>query len=177
MKTLAAFLLRAAPCVAAGLLFTGCVGVVPKPVSSTKVEYGRKLAPADVAFIQPGVTTRAEVVAKLGTDFTALPKERAIAYSWEMKGGGGVWWYFLVAGYAGAAANGGSWEGGWRACFIAFDEQGVVTATAFKQPSTRTSLHEHLYAWVGFQPAKPTVVYHDPIIATPPSMLAGSPKQ
>jgi len=176
MRTLAAFLLRAAPCVAAGLLFTGCVGVVPKPVSATQVEYGRKLAPADVAFIQPGITTRAEVVAKLGPDFTALPMQRALAYSWEMAGGGGVWWWCLVTPYGGGG-DGGSWTGGWRVFFIAFDEQGVVTATAFKKPSTRTSLHEHMFAWVAKLPPLPTTVPGTMPETQTTSMLASSPKQ
>jgi hypothetical protein len=148
MKNFAGILLRAAPFAAVALLFTGCVGAVPRPVSATKVEHGHRLQAKDVAFIQSGGTTRAQVIDRLGTHYTELPQDRAIAYSWEMRGGGGVWWYFFVAGYAGAAANGGTWEGGWRAYFIAFDPHGLVTDTAFKSPSPRRSLHEHMDSWV-----------------------------
>ena len=92
MKPTSRILPRAAATLAlAALAFvlTGCVGVVPFPVSTTKVVAGQQLKPQDVAFIQPGLTTRSQVVARLGTDYAALPYQRAIAYSWEMKGGGG----------------------------------------------------------------------------------------
>jgi hypothetical protein len=137
-----------APLLLAGLLlFTGCAGILPLPVSSTKVEYGRQLKPAQVAFIQPGHTTRAEVVAALGTNYHTQRMARAISYSWEMKGGGAIWWWFVVCPY-GAKGDSGYWTGGWRAFFVAFDDQGVVQATAFKSLSTRRSLDEHLDKWV-----------------------------
>jgi hypothetical protein len=117
MKTHSAILLRAAFTLAAAPLFTGCVGALPKPVSTTKVEYGVRLKEADVAFIQPGRTTRKEVVAHLGTNFTALPEQRALAWSWEMQGGGWIWWWWFVGPYDAAgdtgsapAAGGRSWS-------------------------------------------------------------------
>lgn len=132
---------------ASAVVLTGCIGAVPRPVSATKVEYGRRLKSADVEFIQSGATTRTEVVARLGTNYTALPQERAIAYSWEMQGGGGVWWGFYLAPWGASGGESGTWTGGWRAFFIAFDELGVVQNTAFKSLSTRRSLHEQLYEW------------------------------
>jgi len=141
---------------ATALVVSGCVGVLPQPVSATKVESGRKLSAADVAFIQIGQTTRTEVVAQLGTNYLTLPQQRALAYSWEMKGGGWIWWW-CVAGYGGAAGDGGVTPGGWRAYFVAFDDCGVVSATEFRRPSTGRSLHEHLYAWVGRLPAPPAI--------------------
>lgn len=169
MKSVATCLLRAAPFAAAALLFTGCVGVVPRPVSATKVENGRRLKPADVAFMQPGVTTHAQVVARLGSEYIALPQDRAIAYSWEMKGGGGFSWVCLFIPFGApagtqinirdfSAADARSWTGGWRTFFIAFDDLGVVRAMAFKSPSTRMSLHEHLYAWIQTLPAQPKLL-------------------
>jgi len=91
--------------------------------------------------------------AHLGTNYTSLPEQRALAYSWEMQGGGWVWWWFVVLPY-GAAGDGGSTASGWRAFLVAFVEHGVVTATAFKSPSTRKSLHEHMYAWEKTLPAR-----------------------
>ena len=128
-------------------LITGCVGVMPLPVVSTKPAYGIRLTDSQVAFIKPGQTTRDDVTTKLGTKFTSLPMNRAIAYSWEMKGGGAVWWVSLVSPYGGYF-NGGALPGGWRAYFVAFDESGVVQATAFKSPSTGRSLHEHMDRWL-----------------------------
>jgi hypothetical protein len=142
---------------ATALLGTGCAGVIPLPVSATKVQTGHRLKPAQVAFIQPGQTSRTEVISHLGTNYVALPRERAIAYSWEMKGGGGVWWWWVV-GYGSAAGDAGTWTSGWRAFFVAFDEQGFVTSSAFKRPSTGRSLHEHLDHWVSRLPAQSPVV-------------------
>lgn len=130
---------------------TGCIGVMPVPVVSTKPAYGIRLTDSEVAFIKPGQTTRDEVTAKLGSNFASLPMHRAIAYSWEMKGGGGVWW-IAVAGREAAVVTGGHWPGGWRAFLVAFDEHGVVTATAFKSPSTGRSLHEHMDRWMAQLP-------------------------
>jgi hypothetical protein len=145
-KHFAKLLLRTAPCLTAGLLLTGCIGVVPTPITS-KVEHGQRVKPEDVLFIQPGVTTRAEVIAKLGRDYAALPHERVIGYSWELEGGNLVCWAVV----AGPGGEGGGANviplGGWRALFIAFDDAGRVRATAFKKPSLRKSLHEHMYVW------------------------------
>ncbi len=139
---------------ALAFVVTGCVGVLPFPVSSSKVVAGRQLKPEDVAFIQPGITTRAQVVARLGTDYAALPYQRAIAYSWEMKGGGGVYW---VAGLYGG--TGGEWVGGWRGYFVGFDPQGVVRAEDFATLATSRSLHANLEGWAAKHvPVPPEIV-------------------
>ena len=135
-------------------LVVGCVGVIPLPTCSKKPVYGQSVTPAQTAFIQPGKTTRAEVVAELGGDYVALPMKRAIAYSWELPGGGGVWWYCVVLPYGGAA-GGGDWVGGWRGFLVAFDDRGVVAATAFKKLSTRRSLDENMRRWVAKLPGHP----------------------
>jgi len=135
------------PLVLAAMLCTGCVGVIPLPASSARVQSGQRVTRDQVSFVQPGCTTRAELTSQLGTNYLSLPQERAIAYSWEVEGGGGVWWCMIVVPY-GALVDGGSWTGGWRAYFVAFDENDVVAATAFKSPSARFSLHEHLEDWV-----------------------------
>ncbi len=132
-------------------LMSGCVGVLPLPVTSSQPEHGCKVDRAQVTFIHPGQTTRAQVIERLGPDYTALPLNRAFAYTWELPGGGGVWWYCIACGEA-AAAGGGSWAGGWRGFFVAFDDQGVVTATAFKKLSCRRPLHENMDRWVAKLP-------------------------
>ncbi len=141
-------------------LLTGCIGVMPVPVVSTKPVYGIRLTHSEVAFIKPGQTSRDEVTAKLGTKFTSLPMNRAIAYSWEMKGGGHLWWagYVLVPFPELSDLRTGYEPGGWRAFFVAFDERGVVTATAFKSPSTGRSLHEHMDRWLAKLPDSEKIV-------------------
>jgi hypothetical protein len=175
MKTSYLILIRVALLGVTAVVLNGCVGAIPRPVSATQVEYGHRLLTNDVSFIRPGVTKRAEVIARLGTNYTALPLQRALAYSWEMKGGGGVWWVCVVVPYGGVA-DARTWTGGWRAFFIAFDDQGVVTSTAFKSPSARRSLHEHMYNWVASLPAKPASVPGNRDWGKPAPMLAGAPE-
>ena len=120
-------------------LMSGCAGVLPLPVTSNKPESGHKIERAQAAFIQPGLTTRNQVIDLLGSDYTALPMNRALAYTWELPGGGGIWWYSIFLGYGGAA-DGGNWAGGWRGFFVAFDDQDVVTASKFKKLSCRRAI-------------------------------------
>ena len=152
------------------------MGVLPLPITSSQPEHGCKIDPAQVAFIHPGRTTRAQVIERLGPDYAALPLNRAIAYTWELPGGGGIWWYCIVAGEAGAAGGGG-WAGGWRGFLVAFDDQGVVTATAFKKLSCRRPLQENMDRWMAkLPPAAPTGMADDTAVHQAPT-FAGLPRQ
>ena len=133
------------------LLSTGCVGVVPIPVYSSTPEYGQKLKPSQTRFIRPGLTTRAEVISRLGTNCVSFRRTRSIAYTWEMRGGGGVWWFVLVC-EGGGVVKGGNWVGGWRGFFVAFDERNVVRAAEFKTLSARRALDENMDRWVAKLP-------------------------
>jgi hypothetical protein len=131
------------------VILTGCVGVMPVPVSA-HVEYGQKLQSKQVVCIRPGHTTRAEVIAALGTNYATFRSIRSIAYTWELSGGGGVWWIGFV--------NGGTtvtWVGGWRGFLIAFDELDVVRAAEFKKLSARRSLDDNMERWVAKLPPAP----------------------
>jgi hypothetical protein len=127
-------------------LLTGCAGVVPLPAFPNKVQHGRRITSEQIAFIQPGLTTRAELETALGTNYIESPREPAIAYTWEISGGGGVWWVSLATPYGGVA-KGDTWLGGWRAFFVSFDDNGVVLAAELKRISPEHSLHQHLREW------------------------------
>ncbi len=151
---------------AAGLFGTGCVGVMPVPVLPGAPEYGSKVEAGPARGIRPGQTTRAEVIAKLGTNYVELPRAHAIAYTWEMRGGGGGWWWsFFLPTYFGPAgdADAGKWEGGWRGFFVAFDGNNVVRAAEFKQLSMRRSLDENVDRWAAHLPKSAP--------ANPPSLI------
>ncbi len=45
-------------------------------------ESGYKISDETIAFIQPGVTTRSEVIENLGTPLFELQKPHVVAYSW-----------------------------------------------------------------------------------------------
>jgi len=153
---------------AVAVVLTGCVGVVPVPVSSHTVEYGQKLEPKQIPCIRAGQTTRAEVIAALGTNYARFGRSRAIAYTWEMRGGGGFWWASVVTPYGGGAW-GGNWVGGWRGFLVAFDERDVVRAAEFKRLPGRRSLDETMDRWVAkLPPAPPHLVTTSPEMAASP---------
>ncbi len=136
---------------AAAVLFAGCVGVAPLPVVSRTPEYGQRLEPVHCSFIRPGQTTRAEVIARLGSNCVAFRRTHSIAYTWEMRGGGGVWWLVLV-GPGGGVATGDQWVGGWRGFFVAFDQRDVVRAAELRKLSASRSLDENMDRWVAGLP-------------------------
>ena len=126
------------------ILLTGCVGVLPIPSFSTRPECGERITTARAAFVQPGKTTRDDVVFILGTNFVSLPRHRAMAYTWEIPGGSGLW---IACSTMGGASGEFDWSH-WRAFFIAFDDRGIVTGKAFKHLSSRRSLDEQLDRWL-----------------------------
>jgi hypothetical protein len=125
----------------------GCAGLVAIPPLTNKPETGRAISPQDAKFIVPGQTTRTQVVARLGNDCHNAPRTSALSYSWEVPGGKTIWWWGVACPY-GAAADAGvkQWDY-WRAFFVAFDEHGVVTKTAFMHLSAKKSLDEQLEDW------------------------------
>ena len=125
------------------LFLTGCVGVIPVPRFSNKPVASSAVDPSQTDFIVVGETTRAEVVNRLGSEFRDSPRLPALAYSWELPGGQGIWWVVSTVG-----GGGGEFEWSrWRAFFVAFDSQGVVTKTRFIHLSSRKSLDDQLETW------------------------------
>jgi len=123
-------------------LVTGCVGVLPIPSFSRKVEAGQVLRRDQVAFIVPGQTSLGEITNRLGGGFRDSGRMPALAYSWELAGGRGVWWAACEGSFAGEF----EWSH-WRAFFVLFDERGVVIKTKFARLSGRRSLDEQLEQW------------------------------
>ena len=125
------------------LLLTGCVGIIPIPPRSTKVEYGREIQRREVRFIVPGSTTRVEVEQRLGPCSRDCSRSPSIAYTWETPAWTVFWWVAPVI-----AADGGSFPvGGWHALFVALNDQGVVLQKDFVSLSRRSSLSEQLERW------------------------------
>lgn len=146
---------------------TGCVGVIPLPTFPEKVLNGSRIEAEDIAFIRPGETTRDEIEAVLGTNHVELLSRPAVAYSWEVAGGGGVWWVAWCTPY-GSVSKSGTWLGGWRACLVAYDDKGCVKAARIRALSPRYSLHHHLRSWVNALPAEDSMV--QPSLQAPSSL-------
>jgi hypothetical protein len=145
---------KSSPCLFAAVVLTGCVGAVPIPVTS-HVDYGHRLKPAQTGFIQPGRTTRDEIIAKLGTNFVTFPRTSSIAYTWEMRGGGGLWWWWTVGSPYWVGGSEGVWEGGWRGFLVAFDDRGRVRSAQYQRLSCRRSLDENMERWLTHLPKQP----------------------
>jgi hypothetical protein len=156
-RPLLAYIWPAALC-AVLILLNGCVpgvpawvGVVPVPTGNGALP-GTRITHAQTTFIKPGKTTREEVIAHLGAHYVFQQGETAIAYGWD---GSGVrmvsWCGWASNGSAGYASDEKEWYN-WHAFLVAFDNQGVVRACAFKRPSGRHALNEHLDRWAAKLP-------------------------
>lgn len=136
-------------------LLLGCIGVAPVPERNEA--YGRPLLREDVKFIRIGSTKRDEVVAQLGTNCISLPRQAALAYTWETGGLAVTWWLFAAvpdaACYEQLGTSHSLW-GGWHGFFVGFDTNGCVCATEFKNLSRR-ALHSQLDDWYHRLPSLP----------------------
>jgi hypothetical protein len=100
----------------------GCVGVTPLP-THTRTPQGTVEKTLDLAFIQLGKTTRAEIQDKLKAFDTGIPSERFFLGRWSSSSSGG--WAFLV-GYGGGVGNASRiWKNG--NLLVEFASDGVVT--------------------------------------------------
>lgn len=150
MKTTFIIIRLLAALLTAGLL-AGCVPfgigmgvVVPvPPLSKKKIEQGREITAQEVAFVVPGRTTRAEVITRLGNDFRDSPRVAALAYSWQYNGPQIYWGYGFINGYD----QHGVEDFGWRALFVAFDQDDRVVHSRFYRLKSGHSLDEQLEEW------------------------------
>jgi outer membrane protein assembly factor BamE (lipoprotein component of BamABCDE complex) len=134
------------------VLLTGCVpfgvgvgGAVPVPsLSKKKIEQGREITAREIQFVVPGRTTGAEVVTQLGNGFRDSPRVSALAYSWQYEGGFKIiWGYGFIGGYG----ESGVQDFGWRALFVAFDQDGRVVQSQYYRLKGSKSLDEQLEDW------------------------------
>ena len=146
------------------LPLTGCVGALPFPRFSNQPICGNKLRDKDTAFIRAGTTSASELFGTLGTNCVCDPRHRAVAFTWELPGGRGLWWAFTTT-----AGTGGEFEWSrWRALFVAFDTNNVVTAAVTKHLSSRKSLHEQLEPWAVKHHAAPNHIHPEMFVAQDP---------
>lgn len=145
------------------LLLTGCVGlVVPLPSSGVKA-YGHAVTPAQVKFIIPGQTTRAEVVAQLGGYGHTSLRQPALAYTWE-EPAADLLWFWMIPSPLGVAGDGGFVERAhWRGYFVSFDAAGKVSRAKFISLSGSRSLDEQLEHWAArdHEACRPAEVFFD----------------
>jgi hypothetical protein len=103
------------------LTLASCVGATPMP-KRTRTPQGVEQKTIDLAFIQPGHTTRTEVAEKLKPIDTGYLSDRYFLGRWSSSSSGG--WIFLI-GMGGGVGNA---ERFWKSgnLLVEFDDQGVV---------------------------------------------------
>lgn len=116
----------------------GCATVSPRVTS------GIRINPEAVSDIQPGVTTRAELIRQFRQCFLGTPQwtwdaERAIAYTWTTSNGATARWYGKIL-----SVQQTDWALG-----IVFDSSDrVVRYDFFKSSSSPEKTREAVEAWI-----------------------------
>jgi hypothetical protein len=85
---------------ASALLQSGCI-MLPIPTPEKKVLQGKPVTPEQIAFLSPGDTTSAQVVARLGKPDIIWEEARVYAYNWVLRSV--VLFWAVGAGGRGAA--------------------------------------------------------------------------
>ena len=78
----------------------GCA--VPIPLPQDTVLEGKPVTAEQIAFLTPSVTTKAEIIERLGLPSVVWEDARVMTYDWEMRQGILIW---AVGGYTGGAVG------------------------------------------------------------------------
>jgi hypothetical protein len=149
-------------------VLTGCIGILPIPQFSNRPTQGTRLQVKDTDFIRAGTTSAAELFGNLGTNCVCDPRQRAVAFTWQLPGGDGVWWWVIVGPGGGGGGSGEFEWSRWRAFFVAFDRSNVVIAAEAKRLSSSKSLDEHLDFWAKKHHAAPDHIHPENFVAKNP---------
>lgn len=85
----------------AALALAGCIAL-PISTNEDKVLAGKPVTEEQLAFLAPQVTTKREVIDRLGSPSVIWEDARVFAYNWEMRQGILFW---AVGGYGGGAVG------------------------------------------------------------------------
>lgn len=116
--------------------------VIPLPES--KVLSGTQITDEDLLFLQPSVTTKADVIGLLGEPTVFWEDENVIAYDWEMRQGILLW--AIGGGYSGAAGAMDIPKD--YVLLIQFDQNDQLKRFETTTPSPFDSYGEHLLDWI-----------------------------
>lgn len=126
-----------------GMLAMGC----------SQLRSGQRISRELTAFIQPGNTTRAEIVSNFGAPSLELNESRVIAYYWQTQRGessGPVWHEGI--GFERESKILGLWD--WAFC-LRFDPQDRVVTMETLKVNGNNSISEAVKRWATGQDAVP----------------------
>ena len=133
--------LRAYTLLAPMLVFTGCLYI---PVKENKVVSGKKISDDQLLLIQPGVTTKTDIIAELGEPDVFWEDECVFAYNWEMRNAIMPWAFGY--GYDGAAGV-VEFDKDY-VLLIQFDQNDCVKRFELTTRTIFESYGDHLIEWV-----------------------------
>ena len=130
----------------ASLVLTGCI-VFPTPSFNDKVQSGKRIQSADLAFVRFGDTTRGEFESKLGVPWTNYADLRVSVYYWESLTGHWIWgWAIPVPD----GASGGGIEDITRIdiLFVKFDQNDRVERLKIMHHPKKMTTKDAAMAWL-----------------------------
>lgn len=128
----------------ATLALAGCI-MLPIPTSEDKVLAGTQVAEAQLTFVEPGVTTQAEVVERLGQPALVWEDARVFVYQWDMRQGILVW----AVGAHVTGAAGKTDLPSHHQLLIRFDEGGRVQRFEHRKRPSGVSVAQSIREWLG----------------------------
>ncbi|GDY23293.1 hypothetical protein LBMAG56_46400 [Verrucomicrobiota bacterium] len=128
------------------LVLTGCIpfaGAVPS--ISRPIIAGKKLTPDDVAFVQPGMTTRQHIIRELGQPWAFYEDSHVMVYYGEQRVG------FWAAGLAPLTHAPAPMDGGeitrLHYLFVKLDQRDRVERLGFVKATHRTKTRDVVKKW------------------------------
>jgi hypothetical protein len=127
------------------VLFPGCLYI---PQQQRKVELsGKMIDKAQIDFVVPGQTTKAEFIDKVGQPYLMLDDFGVMAYYWKMLA---AYVPYLIPGYCGAAA--GVVElSKTDILLVAYDDRGIIQKYEIIHPGPilEKTVNERALKWIG----------------------------
>ena len=133
----------------AALSLAGCI-VLPIPTHEDVVLGGKPVSEDQLAFLVPKVTTKREVVSRLGSPNVIWEDARVFAYNWEMRQGILFW---AIGGYAGGAMGAEDVPKRY-VLLIRFDEQDRVERFGRTVRPASMSYGEFIQKWLKRSPGE-----------------------
>ncbi len=121
------------------LFVQGCY-ILPIPTGEDKVLAGDEVTNEELNFIRPGITTKKEVVERLGEPTVIWEDERIFAYDWQMRWGILLWAHYPSSGVEDIANK--------YVLLIRFDPNDQVERFEATERSNFDSYGEHLENWL-----------------------------
>lgn len=120
------------------MLSYGCITI---PTSENKVLSGEKITDKELVFIEQGITSKSDIIDKLGLPDIHLIDKNIFAYDWQTRQAIMIW--VLPGGSAGAADIPKNYV-----LLIRFDVEDIVRNHAITKRSLLESYGDHLMEWI-----------------------------